>query len=84
MVNGNLMRRSMTPDGNLEDERLLLRGVTAWWWQNPNAGVVEFRLDYLVYPGSEAGTARVDDYTLERRTENFRFAIRGYGAERSW
>lgn len=84
VVDGNLMRRSIGIDGNLEDERLLLRGITAWWWQTPVPGVVDLRVGYLIYPGTETQASRDVGYAKERRTENLRFAIRGYGGTRRW
>lgn len=84
VVEGNLFRRNMTLEGNVEDERLLLRGVTAWWWQAPAPGVVDLRIGYLIYPGTEKQSSRDVGYGKERRTENLRFAIRGHGSTRRW
>lgn len=84
VVGGNLMRHNLSADGSLLDERLLLRGITAWWWQVPAPGVVDLRIGYLVAPGTEKQSSRDVGYAKERRTENLRFALRGYGLNRRW
>jgi len=81
---GNLVRRNEAPGGGVVEERVLLRGVTSWWWRSPDAGVVDLNIGYLVYPAPERRISRDPGYGLERRKENLRFAIRGSGGGTRW
>jgi len=65
-------------------ERVLLRGVTQWWWRSPVPGVVDLRIGYLVNPEPENQASRKPGWRRVRRTENLRFAIRGGGGGRRW
>lgn len=80
-----LMRRTEDGGGVPGEARVLLRGVTAWWWRSPVPGVVDLRIGYLVHPeterhisGGAVGAGRV------RRTEHLRFALRAGGGGWRW
>ena len=81
---GNLVRTQMAGLGAPPDRRVILRGVTAWWWRNPVEGVVDLNITYLVNPEPERQSSRDVGYGLERRQENLRFAIRGGGGGTRW
>ena len=81
---GNLVRRNVMPGSGTVEERVLLRGVTSWWWRSPEAGVVDLNIGYLVNPAPERRISRDPGYGLERRKENLRFAIRGSGGGTRW
>ena len=81
---GNLVRTQMAGLGAPPERRVILRGVTAWWWRNPVAGVVDLNITYLVNPAPERQASREVGYGLERRQENLRFAIRGGGGGTRW
>jgi len=81
---GNLVRRNMAPGSGAVKERVLLRGVTSWWWRSPVPGVVDLNIGYLINPSPERSVSRDPGYGLERRKENLRFAIRGSGGGTHW
>jgi prepilin-type N-terminal cleavage/methylation domain-containing protein len=81
---GNLVRTQMAGLGAPPDRRVILRGVTAWWWRNPVHDVVDLNITYLVNPEPERQASRDVGYGLERRQENLRFAIRGGGGGTRW
>jgi len=81
---GNLVRWTVAPGSGTAEERVLLRGVTSWWWRSPAPGVVDLNIGYLVNPSPERRVSRDPGYGLERRKENLRFAIRGSGGGRRW
>ena len=82
--NGDLVRRSEAPGSGAVEERVLLRGVTSWWWRSPEPGVVDLNIGYLVNASPERSVSREPGYGLERRKENLRFAIRGSGGGTRW
>jgi len=84
LEDGNLVRTQMAGLGAPPDGRVILRGVTAWWWRNPVEDVVDLNITYLVYPEPERQSSRDVGYGLERRQENLRFAIRGGGGGTRW
>jgi prepilin-type N-terminal cleavage/methylation domain-containing protein len=77
LEDGNLVREKMGGLAEPEDRRVILRGVTGWWWRCPMAGVVDLNITYLVNPAPERHVSRDFGYGLERRKENLRFTIRG-------
>lgn len=81
---GNLVREKTGVMGEPGDQRVILRGVTGWWWRSPFAGVVDINITYLVNPSPERHVSRDPGYGLERRKENLRFAIRGSGGGTRW
>ncbi len=81
---GILVRRTTTLDELVIEERVLLRGVTAWWWRCPEKAVVDLRIAYLVNPGSERALTPAVGYGGERQTERLRFALRGAGGGARW
>jgi hypothetical protein len=83
-VDDTLVRRTSMLDETVLEERVLMRGLTSWWWRCPVQGTVDLRYAYLVNAGSESADARRVGYAGERRTEQLRFAIRGWGAEAGW
>jgi prepilin-type N-terminal cleavage/methylation domain-containing protein len=81
---GNLVREKTGGLGEPADRRVILRGVTGWWWRCPVAGVVDLNITYLVNPAPERHVSRDSGYGLERRKENLRFTIRGSGGGTRW
>lgn len=84
LEDGDLVRTQMAGFGAPPERRVILRGVTAWWWRNPVEGVVDLNITYLVNPEPERQASRDVGYGLERRQENLRFAIRGGGGGTKW
>ena len=81
---GSLVREVMTASGAPPDRRVILRGVTSWWWRSPTDDVVDVNIGYLVNPSPERAVSRDPGYGLERRNENLRFAIRGGDGGTRW
>ena len=84
VIDGNLLRRTITPGKEGFEERVLLRGVTSWWWRSPAPNVVDINIGYLISPPPEKQASREVGYEKERRIETLRFAIRGSGGGRQW
>jgi hypothetical protein len=84
LEDGNLVRAQTAGPGTPPDRRVILRGVTAWWWRTPVEDVVDLNITYLVNPEPERQSSRDVGYGLERRQENLRFAIRGGGGGTRW
>ena len=84
LEDGNLVRAQTASPGTPPDRRVILRGVTAWWWRAPVEGVVDLNITYLVNPEPERQSSRDVGYGLERRQENLRFTIRGGGGGTRW
>ena len=84
LEDGNLVRAQTASPETPPDRRVILRGVTAWWWRAPVEGVVDLNITYLVNPEPERQSSRDVGYGLERRQENLRFAIRGGGGGTRW
>jgi hypothetical protein len=84
LENGNLVRTTAAGLGSPPESRVILRGVTGWWWRNPVEDVVDLNITYLVNPEPERQSSRDAGYGLERRQENLRFAIRGGGGGTRW
>jgi len=84
LEDGDLVREKTDGSGGLPDRRVILRGVTSWWWRSPVADVVDLNITYLVNPAPERQVSRDVGYGLERRQENLRFAIRGGGGGTRW
>jgi len=81
---GNLVREKTGGFTEPDGRRVILRGVTGWWWRCPRAGVVDLNITYLVNPAPERQVSRDLGHGLERRKENLRFAIRGGGGGVRW
>lgn len=84
LSDGRLVRQAWKPPNPLPDERVILRGATAWWWQSPVVGVVDIRLGYLVNPEPEKHASRAVGWGRVRREERLRFAVRTAGGGRKW
>ena len=84
VVDGNLVRKTIAPGSGSVEERVLLRGVTSWWWRALEPGVVDINIGYLINPPPEKQASREVGYDKERRIETLRFAIRGGGGGRQW
>ncbi len=80
---GSLVRETLAA-GGLPDRRVILRGVTSWWWRSPMDDTVDVNIGYLVNPAPERSVSRDPGYGLERRNENLRFAIRGGNGGTRW
>ena len=81
---GNLVREKAGGSVGPSESRVILRGVTSWWWRTPVAGVVDLNIGYLVYPSPERQASREVGYGQERRQESLRFTIRGGGGGTQW
>lgn len=81
---GNLVRSKTGGAGSSAESRVVLRGVTGWWWRSPVDDVVDINITYLVNPVAERQVSRAAGYGLERRQENLRFAVRGGGGGTRW
>jgi len=84
VVDGNLMREEVSAAGSSPEERVLLRGVTSWWWRSTAPAVIDINIGHLVHPPPESISSRVVGYKQERRIENLRFAMRGGWGGQRW
>ena len=84
VVNGNLVREVVSAAGETSDERVVLRGVTSWWWRSTAPSVVDVNIGHLVHPPPEYQSSRAIGYERERRIENLRFATRGGWGGAQW
>jgi prepilin-type N-terminal cleavage/methylation domain-containing protein len=84
VVDGGLVRTVIAAGGGLVEERVLLRGVTSWWWRSTAPSVVDINIGHLVHPPPESISSRVVGYGQERRIENLRFANRGGWGRAQW
>ena len=84
LEDASLVRETVPVAGAPPDRRVILRGVTSWWWRSPVDDVVDINIGYLVNPEPERSVSRAPGYGLERRNENLRFAIRGGDGGTQW
>lgn len=84
VVDGNLVREEFFATGGSLDDRVLLRGVTSWWWRSTAPAVVDINIGHLVHPPPESISSQVVGYKQERRIENLRFATRGGWGGQRW
>jgi hypothetical protein len=84
LEDGVLVRKTTGGPEDEGNERVLLRGVTSWWWRSPVEGVVDLNIGYLVNPEPDHRLARDAGFKLEHRQENLRFAVRSSGGGRRW
>ena len=84
VVNGNLVRQVFSATGDVTDERVVLRGVTSWWWRSTAPSVVDVNIGHLISLPPENLASRVVGYEKERRIENLRFATRGGWGGAQW
>ena len=84
VVDGDLVRRTIASGSGSIEERVLLRGVTSWWWRSTAPAVIDINLGYLVHLPPEYQSSQKVGYERERRTENLRFAIRGGWGGAQW
>ncbi len=84
VIDGNLVREEFAPTGPSPEGRVLLRGVTSWWWRSTAPAVIDINIGHLVHPPPESISSRVVGYEQERRIENLRFAMRGGWGGQRW
>ena len=84
VVEGSLVREVVSAAGETDDERVVLRGVTSWWWRSTAPSVVDINIGHLIHLPPEYQASRVVGYERERRTENLRFATRGGWGGAQW
>ena len=84
VVDGHLVRSSISPATGARDERVLLRGVTSWWWRSTAPAVVDINIGHLIHLPPEYQASRTVGYERERRIENLRFAMRGGWGGARW
>jgi len=84
VVNGNLVREVVSAAGETNDERVVLRGVTSWWWRSTAPSLVDVNIGHLLYLPPEYNASRKIGYDRERRVENLRFATRGGWGGAQW
>jgi len=84
VVNGSLVREVVSAAGDVADERVVLRGVTSWWWRSTAPSVVDVNIGHLISLPPENQASRVIGYERERRIENLRFATRGGWGGAQW
>ena len=80
---GDLLRESLESGGE-PDSRVVLRGVTSWWWRSTAPSLVDVNIGHLVHVPPEYRRSQAVGYERERRIENLRFAIRGGWSGASW
>lgn len=84
VVDSELVRTSLSPANGALEERVLLRGVTSWWWRSTAPSVVDINIGYLIHLPPEYRASQTVGYEQERRIENLRFAIRGGWGGAQW
>lgn len=84
VIDGGLVREVVSAAGETVDERVVLRGVTSWWWRSTAPSVVDINIGHLVHLPPEYQASRVVGYEKERRIENLRFATRGGWGGAQW
>jgi len=84
VIDGDLVREEFAATGPSPDARILLRGVTSWWWRSTAPAVIDVNIGHLVHPPPESISSRVVGYKQERRIENLRFAMRGGWGGQRW
>lgn len=84
VVDGNLVRAAVSAAGGTTDRRVVLRGVTSWWWRSTAPSVVDINVGHVIHLPPEKISSRVAGYDLERRIENLRFAVRGGWGGSQW
>jgi prepilin-type N-terminal cleavage/methylation domain-containing protein len=84
VVDGNLVRTVIDGGGVSVEDRVLLRGVTSWWWRSTAPSVVDINIGHLVHPPPESISSRMVGYGQERRIDNLRFANRGGWGRAQW
>jgi hypothetical protein len=80
VVEGALVRFVIGPMGEPVSRRVLIRGVTAWWWRAANHSTLDVRITVLENPDPTAGARS----RVNRRTEVRRFVLRGSPGGRTW
>lgn len=75
-----LVRYYRSADGATTGRRVLLRGVTSWWWSYANGSTIEIRITVLNYSDPRPSRRQ----SVERRTEARVFALRGSPDGRRW
>lgn len=84
VVDGELVRTSVAPGTGATEDRVLLRGVTSWWWRSTAPSVVDINIGFLVHLPPEYRASQTVGYERERRIENLRFAMRGGWGGAQW
>lgn len=84
VVDGGLVREVVSATGETVDDRVVLRGVTSWWWRSTAPSVVDINIGHLVHLPPEYQASRAVGYERERRIENLRFAARGGWGGAQW
>ncbi len=84
VVEGSLVREVVSAAGETTDERVVLRGVTSWWWRSTAPSVVDINIGHLIHLPPEYHASRAVGYERERRIENLRFATRGGWGGAQW
>jgi hypothetical protein len=68
-----LVRHHVDLLGGTSSRRVLMRGVTSWWWRFANTTTVDVRVTVLNQPDPRPSRRQM----VERRTEVRRFVLRG-------
>jgi prepilin-type N-terminal cleavage/methylation domain-containing protein len=68
-----LVRHHVDLLGGTSSRRVLMRGVTSWWWRFANTTTVDVRVTVLNQPDPMPSRRQM----VERRTEVRRFVLRG-------
>ena len=75
-----IVRQTVDESGRSTGRRVLVRGVSAWWWRSPDPWTIDLRMTATVIPDPIPARQPV----ALRRTETRRFAMRGSPGGRSW
>jgi hypothetical protein len=71
---GDAVRRRVRDGaGEIRSDRVLVRGVTGWWWRLEAARIVDVRVTVLVHDGPPPEAGALPPW---RRTETVRYALR--------
>jgi hypothetical protein len=77
---GAIVRTVSDPLGGHQRRRVVIRGVTSWWWRSSGPRTVDIRITALIVADPSVGGTT----GAARRTEIRRFVMRGGLDGRSW
>jgi hypothetical protein len=75
-----IVREGLDALGRSAGRRVLVRGITSWWWRTPTPWTVDFRMTAMVAPDPVPARRAA----VLRRTETRRFVMRGSPGGRTW
>jgi hypothetical protein len=75
-----IVREALDELGRSAGRRVLVRGVTSWWWRRPTPWIVDLRMTAMMV----SDPMPMRRAAVPRRTETRRFVMRGSPGGRTW